>query len=97
MMRVPKTCCCLIIILLLCNNFANAQNTTIKGFADLSVLYDKKLSFGFGEQDLFITSQLNDRFSFLGETVVKYDPSAETEFGVSIERLIVKYNYYLNK
>jgi len=96
MMRVPKTCCCLIIILLLCNSFAIAQNTTIKGFADLSVLYDKKLSFGFGEQDLFITSQLNDRFSFLGETVVKYDPSAETEFGVSIERLIVKYNYYGN-
>src|SRR5689334_1181555 len=74
-----------------------SQNTTIKGFVDASVLYDKnKVSFGLGEQDLFITSQLNDRFSFLGETVFKYAPSEPTEFSVSVERVIIKYNYQGN-
>jgi hypothetical protein len=69
------------------------QNTTIKGFADVLATYDKKVSFGFGEQDLFITSQLNDRFSFLGESVFKFDTTSSTDFSVSIERLIIKYNY----
>ena len=73
---------------------ASCQNTTIKGFADVLVSYkNNKTSFGFDEQDLFITSQLNDRFSFLGETVFKFDKSSSTDFSVSIERLIVKYNY----
>jgi len=70
------------------------QNTHIRGFMEVDAAYhDKKMTFGFGEQDLFITSQLNDRFSFLGEAVFKYVPASPTEFGVSIERAIVKYNY----
>jgi hypothetical protein len=32
----------------------------------------------------------------LGEAVFKYDSTSATEFGVSIERVIVKYNYYGN-
>jgi hypothetical protein len=44
-------------------------------FMDLSTsLEDNKVSFGFGEQDLFITSELSDRFSFLGESVFKFTP-----------------------
>lgn len=70
------------------------QNTHIRGFMEVDASYhDNKLSFGFGEQDLFITSQLTDRFSFLGESVFKYTASSPTEFSVSIERAIVKYNY----
>ena len=70
-----------------------AQNTQIRGFVDASTTYENgKVSFGFGEQDLFITSQLNDRISFLGESVFKYDPSSETQFSVSIERIVMKYN-----
>lgn len=73
------------------------QNTHIRGFMDLDISHENgKVNFGFGEQDLFITSQLNDRFSFLGETVFKYTPTTPTEFSVSIERVIVKYNYYGN-
>lgn len=69
------------------------QNTTIKGFVDALTTYNKsKLSFGFGEQDLFITSQLNDRLSFLGESVFKFELSSPTEFSVSIERIVIKYN-----
>ena len=71
-----------------------SQKTQIRGFMDLSTsLEDNKVSFGFGEQDLFITSELSDRFSFLGETVFKFTPSTPTTFSVSIERVIVKYNF----
>ena len=70
------------------------NNTQIRGFVDVSAMYSNdKLSFGLGEQDLFITSDLNDRFSFLGETVFKFNPASETQFSVSIERIILKYNY----
>ena len=71
----------------------SAQNTQIRGFADVLGTYEKgKASFGFDEQDLFITSELTDRISFLGESVFKYTPSSPTDFSVSIERLIIKYN-----
>ena len=71
-----------------------AQNTVIRGFVDATTSYSNdKLSFGFGEQDLFITSEINDRLSFLGESVFKFDPLASTEFSVSIERIVLKYNF----
>jgi hypothetical protein len=70
-----------------------AQNTQIRGFADVIDTYGKgKASFGFDEQDLFITSEVSDRISFLGESVFKYTPTTPTDFSVSIERLIIKYN-----
>ena len=71
-----------------------AQRTQIKGFvAANTLLEDGKFSFGIGEQDLFITSELNDDFSFLGETVFKYSPNSPTKFNASVERIIVTYNY----
>jgi hypothetical protein len=70
-----------------------AQSMEIKGFVDVTSRYDDgKVSFGFDEQDLFINAVLNDRVSFLGETVFKYAPSSPTEFSVSIERIIINYN-----
>lgn len=72
------------------------QSTQIRGFVDITGSYNKKASFGFGEQDLFITSAITDRISFLGETVFKYDSSENTEFGLSIERVIINYNIYGN-
>ncbi|MEP7228846.1 MAG: hypothetical protein ABI691_01260 [Ginsengibacter sp.] len=61
--------------------FSIAQNTQIKGFVDVLTTYEKgKVSFGFDEQDLFITSVINDRISFLGESVFKFTPSSPTEF-----------------
>lgn len=80
--------------LLIINQQTMAQDTQIRGFANVDFyLQDDQLNFGFGEWDLFITSDLNDKFSFLGETTFKYSPSAATEFGVTIERLIVNFNY----
>lgn len=71
-----------------------SQNTSIKGFVDVRTAVEKsKLSFGLGEQDLFITSELSDRFSFLGESVFKFDAESHTQFSVSIERIVVKYNF----
>ena len=84
-----------IVLLALSAVKTSAQNNTqIRGFVDVSATYsDDKVSFGLGEQDLFITSDLNDRFSFLGESVFKFDAESETQFSVSIERIILKYNY----
>ena len=94
---IPKKTKANYILLLLFSTFfslsLSAQNTQIRGFADVLATYEKgKASFGFDEQDLFITSELTDRISFLGESVFKYTPSSATEFSVSIERLIIKYN-----
>ncbi len=81
-------------------NFSNktyGQKTKIRGFADVSTFFqDDKLNFSFGEWDLFITSELGDHISFLGETVFKYDPSSSTKFSIGVERLIINYNYYGN-
>jgi hypothetical protein len=39
---------------------------------------------------------LHDRISFLGETVFKFTPGTPTDFSVSVERVVIKYNYYGN-
>lgn len=70
-----------------------AQSVQVRGFADVTTAYDKKqLSFGFDEEDLFINAVINNRISFLGESVIKFDPSSTSEFSVSIERIIISYN-----
>ncbi|HEV8082150.1 MAG TPA: hypothetical protein VGP55_03060 [Chitinophagaceae bacterium] len=83
-----------IVICIFFYSSVNAQNTQIRGFSAASVTYlDKKISFGFSEQDILITSDLTDRLSFLGETVFRYDDhSTGTKFGVEVERVIMKYN-----
>ena len=82
------------LLCLVCYNQSYAQRTQIKGFVAVNtILEDGKFSFGIGEQDLFITSELHDNITFLGETVFKYSPSSATKFNVSIERIIINYNY----
>ena len=76
--------------------FSFGQSTQIKGFVDVTAGYNKKVTFGFGEQDLFITSAISDRISFLGETVFKYDAEAHSEFAISVERIIINYNLFGN-
>ncbi len=71
-----------------------AQRTQIRGFVDVVSYYQNgKLNFGLGEQDLFITSEISQRLSFLGETVFKYSFDSPTSFDISVERIILKYNY----
>lgn len=73
---------------------AEAQQTQIRGFVDALAYYQNgKVNFGLGEQDLFITSVITERLSFLGETVFKFSLSSPTDFDISVERVILKYNY----
>ncbi len=98
-MKSTKTIICRLFLLagLFFSKTLFSQNTQIRGFVDvLSTVENNKLSFGLGEQDLFITSELNDRFSFLGESVFKFTSTTPTKFSVSIERIVVKYNMYGN-
>ncbi len=82
-----------LLFLCLSEKSTQAQKTEIKGFVDVGANYgDNKMSFSFGEQDLFINSVLNDKISFLGETIFKYTPASPTEFSVSIERVIITCN-----
>lgn len=72
----------------------NGQRTTIRGFVDVNTsLQNDEVSFGFGEQDLFITSEITDNIFFLGETVFKFSDESSTDFSISVERIVIKYNY----
>ena len=73
---------------------AEAQDTQILGFvAGETYFQDDQLNFEIGEQDLFITSRLNEHFTFLGETVFKFSSGSPTNFNASVERIIISYNY----
>lgn len=52
--------------------------------------------FTLGEQDFFVTARINDRVSFLGESVIRFDSKTGTSFGSSIERAQLKYDYSNN-
>jgi hypothetical protein len=94
-----KRKCTLVILsivgLMLCSiQRSAAQRTQLRGFVDAYTSYQNgKVNFGLGEQDLFITSEINERLSFLGETVAKFSLNSPTDFDISIERVILKYNY----
>jgi len=76
---------------------AIAQNTQIRGFADVNTMAGKDgLSWSLGEQDLFITSTINDRLSFLGETIFRFSATSSTKFSASVERIILNYILYGN-
>ncbi|MBM3427931.1 MAG: hypothetical protein FJX95_04045 [Bacteroidetes bacterium] len=53
---------------------------------------EKNSYFSIGEQDMFVTAQLHERISFLGETVVKYDAATSAKFAPSIERAQMKFD-----
>jgi len=79
------------------SDWAFSQNTQIKGFADVGTAVSKTgISYSLGEQDLFITSAINDRLSFLGETIFKYSATSSTKFSASVERIIFNYILYGN-
>jgi hypothetical protein len=71
----------------------SAQETTIRGFADVGLTVSNKESshtfFSLGQYDLYISSRLSDRISFIGETVFEYDEG----FIVDVERVLVKYEF----
>lgn len=81
------------------SSYVLAQETQIRGFVDTQfgqlssdTLTDSKKNHGFavGQFDLFITSQINDRINFLGETVFEWDAEIG-DWVVDVERIIIKY------
>lgn len=82
----------------------------IRGFGDISLHGDTQkgdtTSFSLGQLDLFVTSDVSDKFKFLGEIVFEAGPDdiygatagQENSFSVDIERYLLQYSYndYLN-
>lgn len=82
----------------------------IRGFGDVSFHGDNRSqasnSFSLGQLDLFVTSDVSDRFRFLSEIVFEAGPDniygtttgPKNQFGVDIERYLIQYspNEHLN-
>ncbi|MBL4655888.1 MAG: hypothetical protein JKY33_08715, partial [Bacteroidia bacterium] len=79
-----------LLVFLLSSTLINAQQTTIRGFAHFNAgftLDSPPTTFiNLEEQDLFITSEISDRISFLGESVLKEKGS------IGLERVVIKFN-----
>jgi hypothetical protein len=73
----------------------NAPRLQLRGYGDVNWnASDQKgttNSFALGQLNLFITSRLTDRASFLTETVIEADRGTNT-FGIEPERLMLLYN-----
>jgi hypothetical protein len=73
----------------------DVRQTTLRGFADVDYITgglrsSRKSAFALGQFDLFITSKLTDRLSFLSESVFEFDDTS-SEFVVDIERLAAQF------
>jgi hypothetical protein len=73
----------------------NGPRLTLRGFGDVgwrnSDLPGSTNSFYLGQLNLFITSRLTDRASFLVENVIEADP-VTNQFGIEPERLMLIYS-----
>lgn len=73
---------------------ARAQETMIRGFTNVDYRASDdsagQKGFNLGQYDLFITSRLTERWSFLGETVFEFDPDIN-DFHVDVERVVIGY------
>jgi len=81
---------------------AQQRNTQLKVYGHFQYAFDDLSGnapdsyFTLGEQDFFLTSNLSEKISFLGETVVRYDNLTTSKFTPSIERAQLKFDYYKN-
>src|SRR5712664_3306239 len=70
---------------------AAAQDTRIRGFTDVTINASDgagaTTNFALGQFDLYITSALADKWSFLGETVFEF----KQDFVVDVERLVITF------
>ena len=81
--------------------FAQKPVTQFNGFGHVEYSLQRNAGqsasfFSIGEHDFFITSKLNKKISFLGEYVIRFNGSSATSFLPSIERTLIKFNYYKN-
>lgn len=82
------------------HSFAQKIETQFNGFGHVEFHLDHSdktnAYFSIGEHDFFVNSQLKKRISFLGEYVVRFNGKSATSFLPSIERSLLKFNYYKN-
>jgi hypothetical protein len=95
---IIRICQCLFLsTCLITSAIAQKPETHLNGFGNIDFSYNPGDSsnafYGIGEHDFFITSKLNEKISFLGEYVIRYNPNSATRFLPSIERTLVKFNY----
>ena len=73
----------------------NMPRLQLRGFGDVnwkaSDLHGQTNSFALGQLNLFLTSRINDKLSFLAETVIEADQGSN-EFGIEPERLLMLYS-----
>lgn len=78
---------------------AQLKQTQFNGFGHLEYTLEHEDStnsyFSIGEHDFFITSNLSNRISFLGEYVIRFN-QATSYFRPSIERSFMRFNYTNN-
>lgn len=90
------------LLFLLTTHFVQAQKPTTQfngyGYLEYQLDFSEGPTsyFSLGEHDFFVNSKLNDKISFLGEYVIRFNGSSSTSFLPSIERSLVKFNYYKN-
>lgn len=93
--------CALLILFIPLGMQAQKPTTQFNGFGHMEYSLDytdhADSYFSIGEHDFFLSSKLNDRISFLGEFVVRYNSGSATTFLPSIERGFVKFNYKNNR
>lgn len=77
----------------------------IRGFGDINLHGDNlkgdTTSFTLGQLNLFVTSDISDKFKFLGEIVFEAGPDniygvtrgEKNVFGVDVERMVLQYSY----
>lgn len=100
--RYPPLALTMSLLLVFTGIQAQQRNTQLKIYGHFQYALDDLRGnnpnsyFNLGEQDFFVTSNLSDRLSFLGETVVKYDNATASKFAPSIERAHLKFDYYGN-
>ena len=78
------------------SNHSFSQDTQIKGFVNIDFGAGTDSSknwnnnFHLGQYDWFVSSQVTDKITFLGESVFEHDGAS---FGVDVERVILKYTF----
>lgn len=90
----------IILLLIVAPSVFGQGNVQVNGFGHLEYEFYHKpdskkneSSFKLGEHDLFVNARINKKLTFLSEVVVKSDSKTASGFGISIERVFLKYNY----
>ena len=81
-----------------CGQAVGKKRVNVKFFGHVGYTADADTgewanTFSLGEQSIFITANITDRISFLGETTIKWVGSKNT-FSPGIERVQIKYDYF---